>query len=416
MVHAGWWAALVVGSLVAGAAFVGILVAPRRVEPVCALVGALGFGLSALAFASITRIVPTASTALATLAIIAGSLVGGYAVASALLDRVALPMTEEASLNSGLQPRARDDALVIVLACAESEEYDPRIAASELRTLASEELVELSIGVTPFLFTAQKARYRSVGGISPQRRELRDLAEMIEPELDPSIIGGTTWAVCSGSDSLAHRIVQGAAEGYRAFAVIRCAVADAPHFEHARRGVDSLRPGDHGIEVVYADALWSSDAVAAAVTEMIVSSAGAPGEAGVALVGHGQPESRSRLFPAFDEQETAFANRVRMMLTERGIPERNIHVCWSEWRAPDVTSTVRHLAALDCKRILVAPVAFPANTLARLLDIPLAVRQARVESVPVVTVSAWFDNGAVKQELIDRAHRAAREALANANH
>jgi len=405
------WALLVFGSLLAGAAFVGVLVAPKRLEPAFGLTGAASFAVAAWAFARITEAVPAVQTVLVTFGIIVGSLVGGYALASGLLDRLAVPLTETVELELPL-PQSRDKAMVIVVACAEAEAYSPRIAAAELRNLAQEGLVDPTLGLAPFLFTAQKARYRSVGGTSPQRRLLEQLSERVAPLLDESLVGAVEWAVCSGKEALARRIADGAADGYTAFAVVSASAADSPHLEHARRGVDTLRVREHGLSVMYSDALSSDDRIAELIADQVMSSAQDPATTGVALVAHGQPEHRARQFPLFDEQETAFVSRIRMILAERGIPEANIRLCWAEWRSPDVTSTVRHLAALDCRRILVAPAAFPADSLATLLDIPMAARQARVESgVPVITVPTWHDDPVVLDVIKEMAEKVVREAL-----
>jgi protoheme ferro-lyase len=120
-------------------------------------------------------------------------------------------------------------------------------------------------------------------------------------------------------------------------------------------------------------------------------------------VGHGQPEARAKRYPRFDEEETAFLSRVRMSLIGSGVLERSIRVAWAEWRSPDVTSAVRHLAALGCRRVIVLPGAFAVDTIGTRLDLEMAVRQARVEdSVSVVTLPAWSDDEAVIGEMADR--------------
>ena len=90
-----------------------------------------------------------------------------------------------------------------------------------------------------------------------------------------------------------------------------------------------------------------------------------------------------------------------MILNDAGIPSANVRTAWAEWAQPDVTSAVRHLAALGCDRVLVSPAVFPFDCIATQLEIPLMVRQARVESVPVVMLPTWRDDeevvGAIAQ-------------------
>jgi hypothetical protein len=140
--------------------------------------------------------------------------------------------------------------------------------------------------------------------------------------------------------------------------------------------------------------------VAALVTTRALSVAGDLSAAGVVLVGQGQPEDRSRNRRDFDEQETAFLNRVRILLLERGLPDQSVRIAWADWRTPEVTGTVRHLAALGCRRIVVSPTCFPLDSITTLLDLQLSVRQARVdETVSVVTLPAWQDDPGLVEEL-----------------
>ena len=158
------------------------------------------------------------------------------------------------------------------------------------------------------------------------------------------------------------------------------------------------------MRVVYADALWSSERIAALVASRVMAIAGDPSSTGVVLVGLGQPEERARSCGSFDEHETAFLNRVRMLLLERGLSETFVRLAWADWRAPDVTSAVRHLAALGCERLVVMPACFPLDTVETLLDLPLSVRQARVEdAISVVTMTAWSDDAGLVEELRSRA-------------
>jgi protoheme ferro-lyase len=99
-----------------------------------------------------------------------------------------------------------------------------------------------------------------------------------------------------------------------------------------------------------------------------------------------------------------------MLVSEAGIPTMNVRTAWAEWAQPDVTSAVRHLAALGCDRVLVSPAVFPFDCIATQLEIPLMVRQARVDSVPVVMLPTWRDDEGVVGALA----RAAAAALGDA--
>jgi len=152
--------------------------------------------------------------------------------------------------------------------------------------------------------------------------------------------------------------------------------------------------------VTYSGPLWRSERIATLVSTRIMALVADPAASGVVLVGQGQPDDRARDRREFDEQETSFLNHVRMLLLERGVPEQSVRLAWADWRTPEVTGTVRHLAALGCRRIVVSPACFPLDSIATLLDLQLSVRQARVdETVSIVTLPAWHDDPAFAEEL-----------------
>jgi hypothetical protein len=146
--------------------------------------------------------------------------------------------------------------------------------------------------------------------------------------------------------------------------------------------------------------MWASEPLAQLVANRAMAVAGDLSVAGIVLVGQGQPDERSRDRRDFDEQEISFLNRVRMLLLERGLTDQNVRIAWADWRTPEVTGAVRHLAALGCRRVVVSPSCFVLDSITTLLDLQLAVRQARVDdTVNVVTLPAWHDDPALIEEL-----------------
>jgi protoheme ferro-lyase len=120
----------------------------------------------------------------------------------------------------------------------------------------------------------------------------------------------------------------------------------------------------------------------------------------VVLVGQAQPAERSRVAGAFDQQESRFLNQVRLLLIERGVPEDRVHLAWADWRSPEVSGSVRHLSALGCRTVVVVPACFPLDSVTTMLDVPLSVRQARVdEDVKVLTLHAWHDDPGLVEAL-----------------
>ena len=399
------WAALSLAGLVTGAGIVGVLVLPQWKTPIAGVVFLGGFVGSVWIFGAISLEYGSAGGYVLGLLIALASTSGGYAVVSAFLERLARG-------DGGLtmpSPAGNDTAL-IVLACAEPDSYTTRAAARELSELQEEGTVDLTLGITPFLFAAHKARYRSIGGTSPARAEVRRLAEHIEEIAGRDRCQHVDVAWCSGEHRLAAQVASAATLGCSRIVVVPLAVAESLEMHHAKQVLDRARPEVTGVRIAYARPLQDSEEIARLVARRIAVGIAGPHTTGVALVAHGQPDTRERDNAAYDVGESAFVNRVRMMVAEYGVPESQMLVAWAEWREPGIASTVRHLAALGCDRILVSPVCFPFESLTTRLDIPLGVRQARLDPmVSVVTLSSWGDEPEVTSALIARAAEAYEE-------
>lgn len=399
------WIGMLIGSLLGGASAVAVLAAPRRLEPAALLAGLIGSAGAGMAFVRLSTMYARPDAALWGLAILLAALGGGWALAASLLEGLG----RTSGLSTTPEPGdSVEGVAVIIVACVEPATYSPSDTAAAIRDLTDDQLLETSLGTLPFFFFAQKARYRAVGGMSPALSELSALAESLEPGLAEFGVRKITWARCSGEYSLAHRVLDAVEAGFSRIVIVQLAIAESLYLAAAKRDVDALRLHEHGVEVMYTDDLGGSERLAAMEADRIMELArGEADGAGVVLVGHAQPEERSRRNPAFDEQETSFLNRVRMLLVERGLADAHVRLAWSEWREPDVTSAVRHLAALGCNRVIVAPVTFPLDTLGTRLDLELAVRQARVaEGVSAITMPAWKEHPALTAEIRERVRRA----------
>jgi protoheme ferro-lyase len=392
------WAALVGGAVYTGASFVGILVARRSREPLLAVSGLISFVACAWGFGAITAAYDRLDAVVYAFIFGLAGIAGGYALVSTLLS--ALVFRDRVAHVSEELPESVGTAAVLLLGEIEPAEYSPRATATALERLSGEGLLTASIGVLPFLFMAQKTRYRAAGGISPAESQLDALTRAVSSVLRTLPVGEVAAAWCEGERSLAERVADAASRGFRTVIVAEALIADSLEVDQAKRAVDALRLRSAGVSVSYSRPLWRSEAIARLVADRTIAEVGDLKSTGIVLVGQGQPEDRSRSNRDFDEQETAFLNRVRLLLVEQGIEEQNARIAWADWRSPEVTGAVRHLAALGCLRIVVAPACFPLDSITTLLDLQLAVRQARVDgTVSVVTLPAWHDDPALVEVL-----------------
>ncbi|MDZ4063855.1 MAG: ferrochelatase [Coriobacteriia bacterium] len=394
------WIQLLGGALVTGAAVVGLLSLKRSHEPL-ALVAALVS--TSFAGAGLARVVIAYGRAEVTLlaALLAlGVVGGGFGLASSVLTHMASRKRPVELVDEGASLDGDPTVVVVVLACIEPETYDPSTTARDLIDLADAGLPEAGIGITPFLYAAQKARYRAAGGRSPAAAQARSVTAQLQGLLGREQFPRVDLVTCNSREPLAAHVARLYRRGFRRIIVAEASVAESFEIDRAKTSVDALRPEAFGFEVAYTSPLWASDRIVNMVAARIVASTQNPSTTGVALLMHGQPEDRERTHAGFDVQENAFVNRVRMTLVERGHPENNIRLCRTDWRPPDVTETVRHLAALGCTRILVVPACYPFESVSTVLDLTVAMRQARVDShVYVTRLSAWGEDPVVAEAL-----------------
>jgi sirohydrochlorin ferrochelatase len=393
-----YWFTLVAGSVVMGASVVALLIAERTLEPVSAVSAVLGLVAASWGLGQIATSYAGADAIGYALFFGAAAAAGGYALASTLLARLALHSRPPGAASD--QTHEEPSPTVLLLSELEPTFYSARATASALENLAEEGLLAASIWVLPFLFMAQKTRYRAAGGTSPGSGELTAVAEALARTLAPKGITRVDTAACEGDRSLAVRVVAAVDRGFRTIIVAQTFIAESLEVDRAKREVDSLRLAERGITVSYAEPLWSSARCAALVSARALAVAGDLNTCGVVLVGQAQPEERSRLAGAFDSQESGFLNQVRVMLLDRGVSDEHVRIAWADWRSPEVTGSVRHLAALGCRTVVVVPAGFPLDSITTMLDIHMAVRQARVDpSVNVLTLQAWHDDPGLVEAL-----------------
>jgi len=394
-----YWLALLAGGLVSGACLVAAMVLPRPHAIGTVPLGAAGFLGGLYALGTLSRTYSTALAIAAAVATLIAGIVLGYTIATS-----AIPNLARMGRSIPVQcPDDRDGTGIVVLACTESDRYDPRAIAYRQELLREQAAIDLPLTAIPFVFLAEKTRYRAVGNTTPGAPVIRSLLDKLDERA--KAIPGTRvdLAPCHRPEGVHEAVAAQACSGVRHIAVV---ALDPPGTITAEAALASLRSAEHrsGMPlVVTADTIWGDQALARRMADRILAStAGAELEdVGVALVSMGMPEEWARRHRAAAETENYFNQRVRMALMEAGIEGEHIRSGSLEWQAPDVTEMVRHLAALGCRRIIVAPSTAVLPTLDTTLDLERAATYARVPpGVRVITLGAWGDDDVVVQTVL----------------
>ncbi len=402
------WFMLLGGSIVFGAGIVATMVVPRRWQLVSAIVMASGIVGAVVALGDLTSAYNApAPTGLAIAFLIAG-IAGGYWVAAEGLSLLARPRPAQ-TLEAADPPHAGHTE-VLLLACAEPERYSPRAVAARHRDLIESGALDIPTSAVPFMYMSEMARYRAIGGRLGSRSAARAIASAVEHRLatDPRV-ERVSLAWC---DPLTVQTAAVAAHhrGASRLVLVTLGADVSRDVERVRDAIEALHPSRAGMRIVSAPSIWHSDTLTARLVERTKAAAlDAPlSEVGVVLVGAGEPPAWAATHPAWSERENYFAQRVRMLLAEEGLDERRVRTAWLEWQLPDVTEAVRHLAAMGCARIVVAPGMIALPTLGTSIDLEHAVRLARVGAQgTVITLTPWGEDEA----LVDTAVSAVQQAL-----
>jgi protoheme ferro-lyase len=262
--------------------------------------------------------------------------------------------------------------------------------------LAESAEIEVPATALPFVFYADKARYRAVGGRAPGSEVMRELRTRVAACLGDRV-GDVEPAWCHSPASLAQTVARLAANGAATVSVVVLGASESAHLDAARTVLDrALRDGG-GPAVRFGPPVWNDrrlpERLAARV--LALTEGVSPGEVGVVLVDQGLPPLWERRYASGGNVENYFDQRVRMLLCEAGLAEQHVRIAWLDWQTPDVTEAVRHLAALGCTRVVVAAATIALPTLETALDLRHAISLARVpESVHVMTLAPWGDDEA----------------------
>lgn len=387
------WLALLAGCVVFGAAVVAALVLPRAIAPLASIVGLVGLVGALDAFGTLAaRYGSFEAVSAATLVLLAGT-AAGFSVAATALPHLA-PRSRPIAMPTRTEGPS-SDALVLV-ACSEPERYDPRAVATRQNLLAESAEIEVPATALPFVFYADKARYRAAGGRAPGYAIARELVTRVGACLGERVaLVEPAW--CHGPTSLTGAVARLAAEGATRVSVVVLGALESAQLDEARSILDRSLRDSEGPSVVFGPPVWTDRRLPQRLAERVlaVTEGVSLAEAGVVLVDQGLPPLWERRYAAAANVENYFDQRVRMLLCEAGLSEQHVRIAWLDWQTPDVTEAVRHLAALGCTRIVVAAATIALPTLETVLDLGHAISLARVpEGVHVVTLRPWGDDEA----------------------
>ncbi len=395
------WIAVLAGAVVAGAAFVGIIVAPRRVHLAFLCISVLASSGAVLALGAVARETSAMRAVFLGVGFIIAGFAGGFWAAAAALPQ--LPTLRRSRprpvVTQAIDP---DRPAVVLLSDAPPERYRFEMTARAVRRYIQTGALDLPSSALPFVFLAERVRYAALHGILPARATVSIHAEAIERALGDRI-SCVALAWTDDEPTLADAVMDLTAAGAREVCLVTLGADGSLPMNLAEQHALETTAGAGKCPITRAPSIWRHDPLAERLVERVLAAAGGveTAELGVAMIGLGFPEAWSDLDRAWRDAETYFVQRARLMLIEAGLDERRVRTAYLEWREPDVTECVRHLAALGAKRIVVVPATIPVAVLPTALDIDRAVHAARLPlTTQVITLTPWGDDPALTEALV----------------
>jgi protoheme ferro-lyase len=402
---------LVVMGILTGGMTALALIGPRRLENIFGI-GALA-GIAGGVFGAV--IGPNGLTPLVlptlvndaldfTLALFIGYAVTTFFVLSRRRDPDApLPEIQRALAGPG-------KTAVIYFAPAESEAYDPRVAAQGFETADYPQALPPTL-LRPLYLRDLKRKYAAVGR-DPDRAAHFKLAQKVQDRLGKRY--RVYIAFYNDQPALRDVATEALREGSQRLIVLHARLTNPPPQVRPAELLAPLRLARYGATLLETAPLWNSDLLPRLfVRRALAATEGADrAQVGLLLVGtghplprRGQPDSPAQ---QRQHQEMAFQKRVRLALIRAGFADDKVTLGWLRWQHPRLPAAAAQLAAEGCARIYWIASGLVTDGLTTLHDIPAQLRPAGAATgVEISGLGAWGDEDVVAEAMVERVKQVA---------
>jgi hypothetical protein len=307
--------------------------------------------------------------------------------------------------------RSKDDpglghTAVIYLTHGERPTYDPTSWINTFREFDEDGVPFVPYLARPFFFRGLRDAYLRVG-----RSEHRQMHQrMIQRLEDRFRVEGDTstrfyLSFLDDEPGPAEATIEALNDGASRIVVSLVFLTVSNHTAEGLAQVEEVDPEAYGVPVQVTAPLWDSETL----RRMFIARAnryldGTPkNEAGVLLVGHGQPDEWDVEFPTETEQEAAFRQEVLKLFARDGYESANLGSAWMEFKTPHPAPLVEEMAGRGLEKILYFSAAISADSIHSQYDVPALVEKARVPpGVALVNLGAWNDDELVIEAIKER--------------
>ena len=400
------WFLVALLALLCGAFYMLYLVSqPQRMSLWLAL--ALGGTFAVLAC---TGAAPNASQRLGLGLLALACLAAGYLAAT----RIFLAQTEPRRLPPLTRaPGAPGDGhtAVIYLTHGEPQAYSYMPWIETFHELDGDRVSFIPWPARPFFLFKLRNEYLEAGGSFHNRQHQQMLHSLVEALPEAAASGTRFYLSFLDSDPRPDEAaIQALNEGASRLVLLHVFITQSSHTQAGEAMLAAVGPEKFGVPVCIAGPLWDSETLQQGFVSIAEAQRGDldPGQVGILLVGHGQPDDWDAIYPTQTEQETLYRQGIRQRLAVAGYRPENISLAWMEFKKPGVTEAAAALAKNGVRRMLVFSCSISADSLHSAIEVPAMVAAAHLPAeIEVRNLGAWGSYPPAIQALREAALRCA---------
>ncbi|MHB8135375.1 MAG: hypothetical protein ACYDH1_14275 [Anaerolineaceae bacterium] len=301
-----------------------------------------------------------------------------------------LPMLTRQPGENGLGHTA-----VIYFTHGEPPGYDPFPWLETIREFDHDKVPFIPFPFRPFFFHGIRKEYLQAGGSSHNQihgyifRALQASFSETEKAKYRFFL-----AFLDSNPRPDEMVIKAINEGADRIILLPIFITISSHTLAGQEMVAALDPEKYGVIVKMAEPLWNSSILREHFIKKAEVARGNTDrdQIGILLVGHGQPKAWDGIYPTQTEQENLYRDGIKQTFVSQGYKDENIFSAWMSFKNPSIEEGLHALTRNNISKILVFSASISAASLHSEIDVPNAIKKAKISrSIQVINMGAFGD-------------------------
>jgi len=284
---------------------------------------------------------------------------------------------------------------VIYFTHGEPPGYDPFPWLETIREFDHDKVPFIPFPFRPFFFYGIRKEYLQAGGSSHNQihryifRAVQNSFSDIEKAQYRFYL-----AFLDSNPRPDEMVIRAINDGADRIILLPIFITISSHTQAGREMVAALEPEKYGVPVTMAEPLWNSSILREHFIKKAEVALGDTDkdQIGILLVGHGQPKAWDGIYPTQTEHEILYRDGIKQAFVTHGYRPENIYSAWMSFQKPSIEEGLHTLAANNISKILVFSASISAASLHSEVDVPIAIKKARINrSIQVINMGAFGD-------------------------